>query len=405
MESAHSTNNTENQSYSFINRTYFNMEGSMYNYSLSMMVMMPLLTTFSGKVVDFVTWLLTHLGKIILGLLDIFVSKYVNRNEHLVEVEMFNCEASVISVTRFGKAMLWYLRQNNKRISRKYMFCEELFKANTRKKYDDDDDDDENNIEDDKLREKEELFLPIPIDFEKKLKDITKNEKDNHNYHYDNREDLNDEYDKKTEFNYLEGNIYVSMLKRSKMTMKTHTSVSVVIVFKTKDDLSHIEEYMTNIKNKYDEYIKNIKDRHYGRMFLMNAMSSTDTKNSITYTEYKYDKTQTFDNLFFSGKHKLISQLNTLENSEYFHKRGIKRKLALLIYGPPGVGKTCCVNAIANYTKRAIVSIPISRMKTNSDIEKILYCNNYNNDILENKDKIIEGKNRRDAIIMASLFY
>ena len=38
----------------------------------------------------------------------------------------------------------------------------------------------------------------------------------------------------------------------------------------------------------------------------------------------------------------------------------------------PGCGKTSAVIAMANYGKRHIIEIPMSRIKTNGDIEEIL---------------------------------
>jgi hypothetical protein len=45
-------------------------------------------------------------------------------------------------------------------------------------------------------------------------------------------------------------------------------------------------------------------------------------------------------------------------------------------------------NAIANHRKLAIINAPIHRIKTNNDIEQILYSNSYNNETITNKEKI-----------------
>lgn len=227
-----------------------------------------------------------------------------------------------------------------------------------------------------------------PSRIQKKIKDVVDNtdKKDK-----SNRIDAIGDADVSTEFEYLENNIYVSISKREKPSKYWNVGITCVLLnFKSDRGLQHIEKYIIDIFHKYEKYMRaleNKTNRYYGRMFLMNVRSNTN-KNTITYTEYKYDKTQTFDDLFFEGKENLIAQLDRLDDVEYFHKRGLKRKIALLICGPPGSGKTCVANAIANHRKLAIINAPINRIKTNNDVEQILYSNSYNNETITNKEKI-----------------
>lgn len=398
-----------------------NVTGNMYINSLLMMIFMPLFTSISGKLVDFTISTLKTIGEIILLLVTRFTDKYYKHNDYMVEIEIFSSCDSVIKTTRFGNAILWYFKQNNIHISKKYAFCFYDFVKNT------------NSLPTDtnipgygypvklpskspdipmSVDKKRYSLIPIPVKFEKKLKDTLKSK----NGGYEKHEELNDEQDKNTEFTYLENDIFVSIARRNKKGTRglydtysydntANDGANVLLILKSDRGLDHIDQYITNIGKQYEKYIENMNDRFHGRMFLMNMGSgypsqhmmgteymgqmSTHNNATIAYTEYKYDKTQTFENLFFTDKQSMITQLDRLKDEDYFHVRGLKRKLALLICGPPGVGKTCCVNAIANYTKRAIVCIPISRVKSSVDIENILYCNNYNNEILENKDKII----------------
>jgi replication-associated recombination protein RarA len=43
----------------------------------------------------------------------------------------------------------------------------------------------------------------------------------------------------------------------------------------------------------------------------------------------------------------------------------------VLFYGPPGCGKTKCVEEIAEKYKKHIIDVPMSRIKKNSDIEEL----------------------------------
>ena len=107
------------------------------------------------------------------------------------------------------------------------------------------------------------------------------------------------------------------------------------------------------------------------------------------YTEHRFDKSQTFDHIFFENKHQIISMIDKLNDPEYFIKNGKKRKVSMLFVGPPGSCKTSAALAIANYTNRVLIQVPISRIKYSREVEKILYSQIYNKYEIPNDKKII----------------
>lgn len=44
------------------------------------------------------------------------------------------------------------------------------------------------------------------------------------------------------------------------------------------------------------------------------------------------------------------------------------QKLGFLLYGPPGTGKTSFIKALAQYTKRSVMSIPLTKIRTNQEL-------------------------------------
>jgi len=68
-------------------------------------------------------------------------------------------------------------------------------------------------------------------------------------------------------------------------------------------------------------------------------------------------------------------------NEDWYKKKGIPYTLGILIHGPPGSGKTSCIKAIANSTKRHIVNISLSENTTKTQLQNLFY----NNELVINK--------------------
>ena len=94
------------------------------------------------------------------------------------------------------------------------------------------------------------------------------------------------------------------------------------------------------------------------------VLSDLDDPGNINY--------ETFDTLFTPNKTALIADIERLKDLDYYKKTGLKRKKGYIFYGPPGCGKTSSVIAMANADRRHILEIPMSRVRTNAEIEEIL---------------------------------
>ncbi len=80
-----------------------------------------------------------------------------------------------------------------------------------------------------------------------------------------------------------------------------------------------------------------------------------------------------FAELFFSGKNELIADITRyLGRRVTYRAHGIRCKRGYLLSGPPGGGKTSTIIAVAKMTGRAIYMLPLSDVKTDSDLIELM---------------------------------
>ena len=92
------------------------------------------------------------------------------------------------------------------------------------------------------------------------------------------------------------------------------------------------------------------------------------------YKRYKLSGEKTFDSLFFPQKEKLLHLLRHFtERTGKFAIPGYPHKLGLLLHGPPGTGKTSLIKALAQFTGRSVVSVPLGRIKTNQELMDCIF--------------------------------
>jgi chaperone BCS1 len=79
---------------------------------------------------------------------------------------------------------------------------------------------------------------------------------------------------------------------------------------------------------------------------------------------------------------------NNTIGEEKYKRSGVTFKAGLLFYGAPGCGKTSTLKAIAKYTNRSIVNIPIDRVKTCEELELIIRARRINGKNFSGKELI-----------------
>jgi len=142
-----------------------------------------------------------------------------------------------------------------------------------------------------------------------------------------------------------------------------------------------IDELIARAVEWYKQELVSLRDdSRY--LYMMTSCSKTSfTKKGeggggegAKYKRYKLSDHKTFESLFFPEKETVLQLLD-----DFKHKRGkyevagYPQKLGLLLHGPPGTGKTSLIKALAHYTGRSIINIPLARISTNQQLMDLMH--------------------------------
>jgi len=152
---------------------------------------------------------------------------------------------------------------------------------------------------------------------------------------------------------------------------------------------NQLKKQVEQWSKEYDNYLKEFND---GNMyyFSYNEHKSDDKEDKSKYDEHTFVSNKTFDNVFFDDKKLLMNRLDYfLNNSDEYKRLGIPYTFGLLFHGEPGCGKTSTIKAIANYTKRHVIEISLSKIKKCSELKNIFLNEMINEKYIPNNKKII----------------
>ncbi|AYV81583.1 MAG: putative AAA+ family ATPase [Harvfovirus sp.] len=151
------------------------------------------------------------------------------------------------------------------------------------------------------------------------------------------------------------------------------------------------QELNDELKNWLTEYKKYLEAEANKQLyhFTYNGRDKDDP-DSPNMRQYPFLTNKNFDNVFFEEKQLLKARIDYfLKNRDHYNKLGIQYALGLMFYGKPGCGKSSTIKAIANYTGRHVVDIPLSKIKTCDELREIFHLGEYNNVKIQFDNKII----------------
>ncbi|GLD98378.1 hypothetical protein PINS_up007075 [Pythium insidiosum] len=173
----------------------------------------------------------------------------------------------------------------------------------------------------------------------------------------------------------------------------TSQNKTVSVVFQFKTDLPNGTQVIDRLVRKAlirfqrAEIVKAATDKarymYVQTLRTVKAASSDDgdggdksaaMKTAVVYKRYALSDAKSFKTLFFEDKAAVIQLLDAFQSrSGKFAIKGFPYKLGFLLHGPPGTGKTSMIKAIAQYTKRHVVTISLAKIQTNQQLMNAVF--------------------------------
>lgn len=129
-----------------------------------------------------------------------------------------------------------------------------------------------------------------------------------------------------------------------------------------------VEHYLVNKKNNLGNklyYFDQISEKKHPRQ---------EPPTRVTFSRHPFVTNRTLDNVFHERQQELQDRVDFfLNRKDWYDSRGIPHTLGLLLHGSPGTGKTSTIKAIANISRRHIININLSAIKTRKQLKKLFY--------------------------------
>jgi len=144
-------------------------------------------------------------------------------------------------------------------------------------------------------------------------------------------------------------------------------------------DVQHLQSFVETCNTEYERRMVNKLGTH---RYFFDQMIQTKAKGTqnplpashLVYTKSKFTTNRTFNNVFFEERDHVKERVNFfLTRRDWYDAKGIPYTLGFMFHGPPGVGKTSTIKAIANEGKRHIINVQLSEIKTKAQLHHLFF--------------------------------
>lgn len=162
---------------------------------------------------------------------------------------------------------------------------------------------------------------------------------------------------------------------RSSVETKQQVMVQKFTLFSEKYDIAYIKKFVANCKREFE---MSKGDKIGDNQFYFDQISDPSMRSIplpfVLFDHKIFTTHRTFDNVFFEDKARVRARVeHFLNNPHWYHEKGIPYTLGLLLTGPPGTGKTSTIKVVANISKRHIINVRLSEIKTVTQLKALFY--------------------------------
>jgi hypothetical protein len=189
---------------------------------------------------------------------------------------------------------------------------------------------------------------------------------------------------------YLGDGVYFRLLENtlgenemiSRLSIKVYSYTHTLTILRRKIEKLY-EDYQAEIQNELGEKLYYFEDIPIAIPKQLNMRTKEEelryelAPKTISFRMNPFYTSKSLDNVYGNAMKIVRSRLRFfMNNREWYDTRGIPYTIGLLLYGPPGCGKTSLIKAIANECNRHVFSVRMSDHTTRSQLTDLFFSEN-----------------------------